>query len=301
MISQDIRTLYVDSNWCNVDPDGSFRQDMFDTMEVKEGNVAYVDDITIQGSMPHVSTANNKLYVIERTPYQWDFAGTVSTSAGALTVIKNTDGNSATYEYKCDMGANGILHFQPDDERLHWEGLVGTQQVRATYDYLTGKATWTAKMPDAVNVWDYGSEGANFNLKYKYTPRLLELPVGSYTSASMRTTLEYVLNNGRHFGGSTAHESDPDLVSGSQYVVTNSGDSISISVSPSTTNLDRFAILPEAYLSKQAALTYWLSIGGPRYALNQTRSVNKLLGNMGEFDGVTMEWVTLILVGSIQA
>ena len=101
----------------------------------------------------------------------------------------------------------------------------------------------------------------------------------------MRTTLEYVLNNGRHFGGSTAPESDPDLVSGSQYVVTNSGDSISISVSPSTTNLDRFAILPEAYLSKQAALTYWLSLGGPRYAIRQTRSVNKLLGNMGDFDG----------------
>ena len=206
MISQDIRTLYVDSNWCNVEADGSFRLDMFETIEVKESMVAFVDDITVQGSLPHVSTANNRLYVIERTPYQWDFAGSVSTSAGALTVIKNPDGNKATYEYKCDMGANGIVYFQPDDERLHWDGLVGTQQVRATYDYLTGKATWTAKMPDAVNVWDYGSEGANFNLKYKYTPRLLELPIGSYTSASMRTMLEYVLNNGRHFGGSTAHD-----------------------------------------------------------------------------------------------
>ena len=53
MISQDIRTLYVDSNWCSVDSDGSFRLDMFETIEVKEGMVAYVDDITIQGSMPH--------------------------------------------------------------------------------------------------------------------------------------------------------------------------------------------------------------------------------------------------------
>ena len=52
MISQDIRTLYCDSNWCNVDSDGSFRLDMFETIEVKEGMVAYVDDITIQGSMP---------------------------------------------------------------------------------------------------------------------------------------------------------------------------------------------------------------------------------------------------------
>ena len=119
MISQDIRTLYVDSNWCNVDADGSFRLDMHETIEVKEGNVAYVDDITIQGSMPHVSTANNKLYVIEKTPYQWDFTGSVSTSAGALTVITNPDSNSALYEYKCDMGANGILYFHPDDERLH--------------------------------------------------------------------------------------------------------------------------------------------------------------------------------------
>ena len=130
MISQDIRTLYVDSNWCNVDSDGSFRLTMFETIEVKKGNVAYVDDITIQGSMPHVSTANNRLYVIERTPTQWNFLGSVSTSAGALTVVTNTDGNSDSYEYKCDMGANGIVYFQPDDERLHWDGLLGTKQVR---------------------------------------------------------------------------------------------------------------------------------------------------------------------------
>ena len=171
MISQDIRTLYVDSNWCNVDTDGSFRLDMFETVEVKEGMVGYVDDITVQGSMPHVSTANNRLYVIEKTPTSWDFAGNVSTSTGTLTVILNTDSNSDLYEYKCDMGTDGLLYFQPDDERLHWDGLVGTQQVRATYNYLEGKAQWTAKMPAAVNLWDFGSEGANFNLKYKYTPR----------------------------------------------------------------------------------------------------------------------------------
>ena len=88
MISQDIRTLYCDSNWCNVDPDGSFRLDMFETIEVKEGMVAYVDDITVQGSMPHVSTANNRIYVIEKTPYLWKFEGNVSTTAGDLTVVK---------------------------------------------------------------------------------------------------------------------------------------------------------------------------------------------------------------------
>ena len=92
-----------------MDSDGSFRLDMFETNEVKEGMVAYVDDITIQGSMPHVSTANNRLYVIEKTPYQWDFAGSVSTSAGTLTVVNNTDANRASYEYMCDMAINGIM------------------------------------------------------------------------------------------------------------------------------------------------------------------------------------------------
>ena len=183
MISQDIRTLYCDSNWCNVDSDGSFRLDMFETIEVKEGMVAYVDDITVQGSMPHVSTANNRIYVIERTPYLWKFEGNVSTNAGDLTVVINQDGNG--YEYKCDMGANGILYFQPDDTRLHWDGLVGTEQVRATYNYLEGKAQWTSKMPADVNLWDYGREGATFDQKFKYTPRLLE-PV-SYTHLTLPT------------------------------------------------------------------------------------------------------------------
>ena len=48
-----------------MDEDGSFRLDMFEAIEMKEGMVAYVDDIKVQGSMPHVSTANNRLYVIE--------------------------------------------------------------------------------------------------------------------------------------------------------------------------------------------------------------------------------------------
>ena len=159
---------------------------MFETIEVKEGLVAYVDDITVQGSMPHVSTANNRLYVIEKTPYDWNFAGSVSTSAGALTIVLNTDVNSAAYKYKCDMGANGIVHFQPDEERLHWAGDLGGKLVAATYDYLTGKATWTAKMPASVNLWDFGSEGANFTLTYKYTPRLLEVPIGTIMSRVAR-------------------------------------------------------------------------------------------------------------------
>ena len=49
--------MYVDFSWCGIDNDGSYRLNMCETVEIKEQMVGYVDDITIQGSMPHFSSA----------------------------------------------------------------------------------------------------------------------------------------------------------------------------------------------------------------------------------------------------
>ena len=80
MHSQDVRTIFVDTSWCTVENDGSFRMDLPQTVEAQPDLVGYVDDITVTGSLPQVSTANNRLYVLERTPYGWDFAAAVSNS-----------------------------------------------------------------------------------------------------------------------------------------------------------------------------------------------------------------------------
>ena len=144
MHSQDVRTIFVDTSWCTVENDGSFRMDLPQTVEVQPDLVRY---ITVTGSLPQVSTANNRLYVLERTPYGWGFAAAVSTSAGSFQVATHSDAAHAEYQYKADMGSNGVVFFQPDAERVHWAGLwyadntlQNAQTVAATYSYITGQA-----------------------------------------------------------------------------------------------------------------------------------------------------------------
>ena len=286
MHSQDIRTIYVDSSWCEVDDIGTYRMDIPTTVEVPDDVVAYLDDITVTGGLPMVSTANNRLFVLERTPYDWDFVGSFNTSVGQFQVTRHTDTSHKEYTYKVDMAALGIVYFEPDLEGLHWAGLYYptpsvSKTVAATYSYPTAKATWTAKMPTAVNLWTFGNTsapGANNN-SFRITPRLLQIPVGNYTASSMRGMLEYVLNENA-FAGSMAEGN-----SGSQYIVAQDGTDITVSVAATSTNLDRFVLLPEAYLNKQQALAHWISLGGPGYAVRQTRSLNKVLGNMSDWDG----------------
>ena len=68
MHSQDIRTIYVDSSWCEVDDIGTYRTDIPTTVEVPDDVVAYLDDITVTGGLPMVSTANNRLLLKVLSP-----------------------------------------------------------------------------------------------------------------------------------------------------------------------------------------------------------------------------------------
>ncbi len=59
-----------------------------------------------------------------------------------VVVELNTDGNSESYKYKCDMVSMGSVYFQPDTETLHWAGvyyrdssLTNGEIVAVTYNY----------------------------------------------------------------------------------------------------------------------------------------------------------------------
>ncbi len=68
-MTQELRTLYVDSEYCERDGQGGLTMNLPNQIEVPgQDLVAFVDDFTISGSFTTVQETTNRLYVIERTP-----------------------------------------------------------------------------------------------------------------------------------------------------------------------------------------------------------------------------------------
>ena len=67
-MSNELRTLFVDSAQAERQSDGSFRIILREQMEVDIENVLYLDDLSVRGQLPMVSNHSSKVYVIEQTP-----------------------------------------------------------------------------------------------------------------------------------------------------------------------------------------------------------------------------------------
>ena len=67
MDQQNSRSWFVDSRHCAERPDGGFELNLYENVELSDNHACYIDDISIAGTMPNVST-NNRLYLFEWTP-----------------------------------------------------------------------------------------------------------------------------------------------------------------------------------------------------------------------------------------
>ena len=65
---QEVRVFYLDSQWTQRNANGSFSLLLDEQIEVPNGNVMYLDEVSVIGSIPMVNVNNQKLYVVERTP-----------------------------------------------------------------------------------------------------------------------------------------------------------------------------------------------------------------------------------------
>ena len=72
-MSNELRTLFVDSAQAERQSDGSFRIILREQMEVDIENVLYLDDLSVCGQLPMVSNHSSKVYVIEQTPKNFDY------------------------------------------------------------------------------------------------------------------------------------------------------------------------------------------------------------------------------------
>ena len=75
-MTQEVRTYYADSVHATRTPGGLMQIPLTEGIEVPaEGLCAYVDDITLAGQLSAVNSHNQRLYVVEYTPF--DFSSTV--------------------------------------------------------------------------------------------------------------------------------------------------------------------------------------------------------------------------------
>ena len=137
-----VRTWYVDSRHCRELDDGGFELSLYENVELSEGQACYIDDLTIVGTQSNVSS-NNRLYLFEYTPVNFNFLGSVKshsvldslrTQLADLTIENNTstDPNFSIYAYSVDLpdlGGAPTVYFNIDDTELHWTGLYDTGGV----------------------------------------------------------------------------------------------------------------------------------------------------------------------------
>ena len=168
----EIRCFYLDSQWTQRNENGSFSLILGEQIEVPNSHVLYLDDVSVIGSIPMVNINNNKLYVVERTPREFPFEGSVTAAQGVsdaptatlqINTASYTQEPLAQYKYQVDIpntlhNKPGKLLFVPDFTECVWAGVLfhGTwdpdntpadfEEVSAQFVYTTGVAKWSTRL-----------------------------------------------------------------------------------------------------------------------------------------------------------
>ena len=186
---QEIRSFFLDSQWTRRNDNGSFSLILDEQIEVPNGNVMYLDDVSIIGSIPMVNLNNNRVFVVERTPKQFNFQDVIqaSQSLGGTTTTLVVEAFASAisglsqYKYQCDLPKTthnkaGKLLFVPDDTECVWAGVIyhltdgstwdptslpnDYEEVSAKFLYTTGVATWSARVggptASSTTAWTFG-------------------------------------------------------------------------------------------------------------------------------------------------
>ena len=73
--NSELRTLFCDSSLAEKQLDGSFLIPLEEQLEVGQDHVLFLDDVSIVGQIPTISSHNQNLYVVEQCPNNFQYAG----------------------------------------------------------------------------------------------------------------------------------------------------------------------------------------------------------------------------------
>ena len=123
-MTQEVRTYYADSVHAKR-TSGGLMQIPVDGIEVPaEGLCAYVDDITLAGQLSAVNAHNQRLYVVEYTPF--DFMYTTGNTVKAYEDMSDTSAPTATLTIQ--EVPSGLAEGSPFQQYQYMVDLPKTQQ-----------------------------------------------------------------------------------------------------------------------------------------------------------------------------
>ena len=281
----ELRTIFADSTWANQNDDGSFSINLSEQLEIAPEHVLFLDNISICGNLPQIALHNRKLYVLERTPKNFKYKNFVVTlgSSHFTSFIEETTLNNtaelAPYIFHIDLSPSGdLLLFYPDDTECtfvgrFYAGKTSTTfssndpfvEVSGRYNYTTGAMHWSPRFPSQYSPWMFQEFPAT---ETQDTIRVIDVPIGDYTAQAMREELQRLLQDG-------AFQGRIPEGSGTQYLVSGSGNQIRIRTNETLVRADTFWILPDSFLRNRFNLRAYQTQWSPE----QPRSTNSVLGN----------------------
>ena len=178
-MTQELRTLYVDSHWCERDASGGLALPLTEQMEVPSDDlVAFVDEFTISGQFTAVNASSKFEYYIDLLSTQGN------NGAGICMVYRSDDGTQLA----------GTIYHGTVDMVTPADPLPAHDSVLMDFKYATGIGHWTAKFPYQTMEWGWekytniSTTGTNRKL------RILTLPTLDYSASTFRPVLEDLLN-----------------------------------------------------------------------------------------------------------
>ena len=125
--SLELRTIFADSTWAKHNDDGSFSLNLSEQLEVAPEHVLFLDNISVCGNLPQISLHNRNLYVLERVPKNFQYAGVQFNIGAASKTIVATDKNVGAellpYKFHVDLSISGpFLLMYPDDTECTFVG-----------------------------------------------------------------------------------------------------------------------------------------------------------------------------------
>ena len=113
-------------------------------------------------------------------------------------------------------------------------------EVSGRYNYTIGAVHWSPRFPSQYSPWMFQEFPAT---ETQDTIRVIDLPIGDYTAQTMREELQRLLQDG-------AFQGRIPEGSGTQYLVSGSGNQIRIRTNETLVRADTFWILPDSFFEE---------------------------------------------------
>ena len=156
-MSLQTHAFFLDTTHATPQGPGSWRFQMSEPIEIRQNQVAHVDDITFRNSFPTVDVFSNKLYLLtqylDRNAEAPDISGTWNEHQGGSSIAINVVVQSQENQFRYFDGDQRILWYITSFDNPSQTFTLATEvrdtgvQFTASYDPANGRITPAQQTP----------------------------------------------------------------------------------------------------------------------------------------------------------